>query len=80
MEISKEKLLEMYRNLLTARHLGEKIYELFSAGVPRMGYALHRGTGEEAIPVAVCANLRKDDYLLVRTRVLPYLFAKGLPF
>lgn len=32
MEIPKEKLLEMYRNLLTARFLGEKINELFSAG------------------------------------------------
>ena len=27
MEIPKEKLLEMYRNLLTARRVGKKLYE-----------------------------------------------------
>jgi pyruvate dehydrogenase E1 component alpha subunit len=77
MEIPKEKLLEMYRNLLTARRLDEKLYELYRAGMGGIS-GFHRGTGEEAIPLAICASLRKDDYLLLRTRCIPFLFAKGL--
>jgi len=78
MEIQKEKLLEMYRNLLTARRLGEKLYEIYSAGGSGMPW-IHRGIGEESIPVAICANLRKDDYLKLTFRVDYCLFAKGLP-
>ena len=75
MEIPKEKLLEMYRNLITPRRVDEKLYEIFTAD----GRSMHRTTGEEAIPVAVCANLRKDDYLHVSpVRGRPCLFCKGL--
>ena len=77
MEIPKKKLLEMYRNLLTARLLNEKLVAIYHAGGSGMHY-MHRGEGEEAIAIAVCANLRKDDYLLLRTRVTPCVFAKGL--
>jgi len=77
-DIPKETLLQLYRNLLTARLIDAKLYEIYSAGDSGMIF-LHRGTGEEAIPVAVCANLRKEDYFLVTiTRGRPYLFAKGL--
>jgi TPP-dependent pyruvate/acetoin dehydrogenase alpha subunit len=76
-DIANEKLLEMHRNLLTARRLGEKLYEIFSAGGSGMPW-IHRGLGEEAIPLAVCANLRKDDYLKLTFRLDYCLFAKGL--
>ena len=77
MDIANEKLLEMHRNLLTARRLGEKLFEIFSAGGSGMPW-IHRGLGEEAIPIAVCANLRKDDYLKLTFRLDYCLFAKGL--
>ncbi|MDD4875966.1 MAG: thiamine pyrophosphate-dependent dehydrogenase E1 component subunit alpha [Dehalococcoidales bacterium] len=77
MAIPKEKLLEMYRNLITARLLGDKLAEIFTTGVAgRTG--LHRGTGEEAFPIAIQANLRKDDYLKLTFRMDFTLFAKGL--
>jgi TPP-dependent pyruvate/acetoin dehydrogenase alpha subunit len=76
-DIANEKLLEMHRNLLTARRLGEKLFEIFSAGGSGMPW-IHRGLGEEAIPLAVCANLRKDDYLKLTFRLDYCLFAKGL--
>ena len=77
MAIPKETLLKMYRELLTGRVMDEKMYELFSAGGSGMPW-LHRGTGEEAIPIAFCNNLRKDDYIKPNFRVAFCLFAKGL--
>jgi TPP-dependent pyruvate/acetoin dehydrogenase alpha subunit len=77
MNIPQEKLLEMYRNLLTARCLLEKIFEIYHAGGSGIS-SWHRGEGEEAITIAICAHLRKDDYLLLRTRVVPCILAKGL--
>jgi len=76
-KIPKEKLLQLYRNLLTARRLLEKILEIYRAGGSGIS-SWHRGEGEEAIAIALCANLRKDDYLILRTRVVPCVFAKGL--
>ena len=76
-DIPKKKLLEMYRNLQTARCLDEKLLAIYHAGGSGMPF-MHRGAGEEAIAIAICANLRKDDYLLLRTRVVPCVFAKGL--
>jgi pyruvate dehydrogenase E1 component alpha subunit len=77
MEIPKEKLMEMYRNLVTARRLDEKLYEMFSTGASGMPW-LHRGTGEEAIPIATCASLRKDDFFMPEYRTTFCGFAKGL--
>ncbi len=77
MEIPKEKLLEMYRNLLTARLLDVKMFEMYSAGGTGLAW-VHRGTGEEAIPIAFLANLRKDDYFKPNFRTLFCNFAKGL--
>jgi len=75
--IPKEKLLELYRNLLAARLVGGKLLEMYTAGGSGI-HGLHRGDGEEAIPVGICANLRKDDYIKVTTRTRFCLFAKGI--
>jgi len=76
MDIPKEKLLEMYRNLVRARFLGEKLFEIFSAGGSYM-QGLHRAMGEEAIPVAVSAVLQKGDYYKPSgVRAHPYLFCR----
>ena len=78
-DIPKEKLLELYRNLLTARLLANKLYEVYSTGSSGMVW-LHRAEGEEAIMVGICANLRKDDYIKSATsRTRPLMFAKGIP-
>ncbi|MFH1382210.1 MAG: thiamine pyrophosphate-dependent dehydrogenase E1 component subunit alpha [Chloroflexota bacterium] len=77
--IPKKTLLELYRNLLTARRLADKMHDL--AAIEKEGmFSVHPGRGEEAISLAIMANLRKDDYLLIRTRVMLTLFAKGLSF
>lgn len=76
MAIPKEKLLEMYRNLVRARFLTEKLYEVFTTEGSMM-QGLHRGLGEEAIPVAVIANLSKGDYYKPSgVRMHPYLFCR----
>jgi pyruvate dehydrogenase E1 component alpha subunit len=77
MAIPKETLLKMYRELVTARVMDDKLYELYSAGGSGMPW-LHRGTGEEQIPIAVCNNLRKDDHFKPNFRTVYALFAKGL--
>ncbi|MDD5082854.1 MAG: hypothetical protein PHU08_05715 [Dehalococcoidales bacterium] len=57
-DIPKEKLLELYRNLLKARLFATKLFEVFSTGTSGMLW-LHRYEGEEAIMTGLCANLRK---------------------
>ena len=76
MEIAQEKLLEMYRNLVRARFLGGELYEISTRKEAYM-QGLHRGVGEEAIPVAVCAVLKKGDYYKPSgVRMHPYLFCR----
>ena len=75
--IPEEKALELYRHLVTARCLGGKLLEMSHNGVGTIPW-IHQGLGEEAIPIGICANLRKDDYLKVTTRTRICLFAKGL--
>ncbi|MDD4876032.1 MAG: thiamine pyrophosphate-dependent dehydrogenase E1 component subunit alpha [Dehalococcoidales bacterium] len=77
MDIPKETLLMLYRNLLTARRIDEKHYEIYSAGGSGMPW-LHRGIGQEAVSIAICANLKKDDYFKPCFRMRFCLFAKGL--
>jgi len=76
--IAKEKLLEMYRNMIIARRVEDKLNEFLTlpgrAGMPW----LHRRVGEEAVPIAVCANLRKDDYYHPNFGQVSCNFAKGL--
>jgi len=62
-EIAREKLLEMYRKILLQRKFDDKLYELNTTGMSFGGTGLHLGAGQEAMPVAVGAILRKDDYL-----------------
>ena len=76
MAIPKEKLLEMYRNLVRARALSEELYEVFTTEGSMM-QGLHRGLGEESIPVAVIATLKKGDYYKPSgVRMHPYLFCR----
>ena len=75
--IPEEKAQLLYRQLVTARFLGDRLLEMSENRVPSIPW-LHQGTGEEAIPLGICAHLRKDDYLKVTTRTRVCLFAKGV--
>ena len=76
-DIPRERCLKLYRHLVTARFLGDKLLEMSENQVPTIPW-IHQGTGEEAISIGICANLRKDDYLKLTTRTRVCLLAKGL--
>jgi len=46
------------------RRFEEKLYQLYSSGITGGPAWTHRALGEEVTPIAICANLRKDDYIL----------------
>jgi len=72
---SKELLLKMYRQMLTARRFEA---ELFAKGgnLAGSGGGAHRGPGEEAIPIAFCNCLTETDFLHPNFRTYVCLFAK----
>ena len=74
MSITNEQHLSMYWNLAASRKLGETMYELYSKGNSKGNFVM--GEGEEAIPVAICANLRADDSYKPGFRQTTSLFAK----
>ena len=70
MEIpSKEVLLKLYRELVTARRIDTKLAEPGDM-------MLHRGPGEEVIPIAICNNLTKTDCFHPNFRTDICMFAK----
>jgi len=76
MEIEKEKLLWMYRTMVRIRTFEERIGEEFAKG--KIPGFVHLGSGQEANPTGVCANLRPDDYITSNHRGHGHLIAKGL--
>jgi pyruvate dehydrogenase E1 component alpha subunit len=75
-ELSKQELLELYRQMVLIRRLEEKSTELYSAG--KIGGFLHLYIGEEAIAVGACKALRADDHLLTAYRDHGWAVARGL--
>ncbi|MCS7261414.1 MAG: thiamine pyrophosphate-dependent enzyme, partial [Anaerolineae bacterium] len=75
-ELSREELLEMYRQMVLIRRLEEKSAELYTAGL--IGGFLHLYIGEEAIAVGACKALRPDDHLLTAYRDHGWAIARGL--
>jgi pyruvate dehydrogenase E1 component alpha subunit len=75
MAVEKEKLIELYTNMLTIRRFEEKLKDLFLAGqIP--GF-VHSYMGEEAVAVGTCSALRDDDYITSTHRGHGHLIAKG---
>jgi TPP-dependent pyruvate/acetoin dehydrogenase alpha subunit len=73
--LGREKAIELYIYMLKARFFDEKAMELFTAGqIP--GF-IHVGIGQEAVPVGVCANLRKTDKISTTHRGHSQVVAKG---
>ena len=75
MELDKEKLLLMYRNMLRIRRFEERLAEESARGnIPGL---LHLYVGEEAVAVGACSALRKDDYITSTHRGHGHCIAKG---
>jgi pyruvate dehydrogenase E1 component alpha subunit len=75
-ELTKEKLLELYRLLVLARE-----YELLLSDVSKQGKLpgwIHSALGQEAAGVAAGACLERDDYLVPAHRTRPSQIAKGM--
>ncbi|HZQ05778.1 MAG TPA: thiamine pyrophosphate-dependent dehydrogenase E1 component subunit alpha [Anaerolineae bacterium] len=75
MELSKEKLLTMYQDMLTIRRFEEMVFETYRNGQIR-GIA-HLYIGEEAVAVGACSVLRRDDYITSTHRGHGHCIAKG---
>ena len=75
MAIEKEKLLQMYTNMLTIRRFEERVGELFAEG--KIPGFVHLYIGEEAVATGVCANLRDDDLITSTHRGHGHLISKG---
>lgn len=78
MELKKEQLLKLYRNLVRARRLDEIMVRALQDGKV-MSMMFHSGQGEEAVAVGSCTFLRKDDFIYIthRGHGLAPLIAKG---
>lgn len=77
MKIPEEKLLWIYKKMLTQRMLEEKILELIPTG--KLTGHFHLGIGEEATFIGACAALEEKDYLLPTHRGLGCVIGKGIP-
>lgn len=76
-QLPKGKLVRMYRKMREIREFEEKLYYLFLTG--SMPGTIHQYTGQEAIAVGVCENLRRDDYITTTHRGHGHYIAKGAP-
>jgi len=66
MELPKELLIKFYTDMVRVRKLDELLIKGIYAGKVVSFY--HSGLGQEAVGVAACATLRKDDYLFYNHR------------
>jgi len=74
-ELTKDKLIEIYRKMLEIRFFEEKVFDLYAQNL--VPGTIHLYAGEEAVAVGVCSNLRKDDYITSTHRGHGHCIAKG---
>ncbi len=75
MNLTKEELVEAYRQMRTIREFEERLHvEFASGGIP--GF-VHLYAGQEAIAVGVCLHLDKDDKIASTHRGHGHCIAKG---
>src|SRR5919106_3880600 len=70
-----EACIEMYRQMVLIRHFEELALELRQAD--RIHGVVHPYSGQEAIAVGVCANLRTSDRIVSNHRGHGHCIAKG---
>lgn len=74
--LSADRLLVLYRQMLTIRRCEEQLAKLYAAG--RIWGACHTYVGEEAVATGVCAHLRPDDVVFSTHRGHGHALAKGV--
>ena len=76
-QLPKEKLLEMYGNMLRSRWWEEGIKEVFLAGKDNLYGVCHLYVGEEGVAVGAIGALNPDDFIVSTHRGHGHLIAKG---
>ncbi|MFN8489678.1 MAG: thiamine pyrophosphate-dependent dehydrogenase E1 component subunit alpha [Caldilineaceae bacterium] len=76
MDISKEKLLDMYERMRLIREFENRLHKDFAAG--KIPGFVHLYAGEEAVAVGVCSNLTDKDYITSTHRGHGHCIAKGV--
>ena len=74
-DITTEKLMRMYRQMVRIRLFEEQVNELYTRAL--MPGLAHLYLGEEAVAVGVCEALRNDDYVTSTHRGHGHCLAKG---
>ena len=74
--LSRDELLELYRQMVLIRRFEEKSAELYAEG--KIGGFLHLYIGEEAIAVGGCKALRATDHMFTAYRDHGWAIARGL--
>jgi len=75
MELSKEKLLDMYKTMVSIREFEQSLSEAVTAGT--LPGFVHLGVGQEAIHVGVSTALRPTDWVSSTHRDHGMLLARG---
>ena len=75
MELSKEKLLEMYKKRVTVREFEQSLSEAVGSGT--LPGFVHLGIGQEAVHVGVAYALRATDWVTRTHRDHGMLIARG---
>jgi pyruvate dehydrogenase E1 component alpha subunit len=75
MDMSPEKMVDIYTTMTKIRMFETRVSELFAAG--KIPGFVHLYVGEEAIAAGVCANLLKTDYITSTHRGHGHLISKG---
>lgn len=76
LDLSKEQLLALYRNMLVIRWCEEQLARNHAAGL--VHGACHTYVGEEAVAVGVAAHLRPEDAVFSTHRGHGHALAKGV--
>jgi len=75
--LSDEEAVAIYSTMATIRAAEDRITKGLRAGELRMTF--YQVRGQEAIPAAVSAHLRRDDYMVTTYRGMHDCIAKGIP-
>jgi pyruvate dehydrogenase E1 component alpha subunit len=74
-KIENEKLLAMYRNMVTIRLFETRVSELFAKG--KLPGFVHLYLGEEAVATGMCARLKDGDLITSTHRGHGHVISKG---
>src|SRR5262249_12931302 len=77
MDLSREKLLWIYRHMRLIREFENQLHADFAAG--KIPGFVHLYAGEEAVAVGVCAQLDQADFITSTHRGHGHCIAKGVP-